>query len=985
MRDRILVTVLLGALGAGLCSAATGKVTLGARSFTLTTPRLEATVCDGVVVSITDLGSGEVHADAALADCPMPTGLGHLTGNPRGMAALHSPWGNQQMNQDLPPGQSSPTMHRPGPASQYQAVPIQDGVRATWTGLTNGAQEFPEESLTLEAWVDAASGQMHMRAAGSSPAGGCYGLQVPLANLHPDHAFYVPSFGGVRYDQSARPGLITLGGTPFWEAPVVAVEGRKSSLGLWIEDDAFRPSFFFMNWSGKSFSLAIESLQYMPYEELTAAQSATWRLDSFAGGWVDAMTPYRRWYAAAFAPELAARAAVTWADRIRVIVDHCTYTDEALRQMASLFDPETVLFHEWNARAPEFDHDLPDWTPRAGYPQRVARLQQYGFRTMAYVNTYCVNYNSAVFQRDRIAEFGLTRRSGGLWDYTKPSQSFATAKDGQLLYLDPLSPRWRAYHTDMMIQWRKDSGTDANYEDVGGTAGDFGNGTVAGKAGAQGGTEQFRELLRRNPGVPMASEYAPDHMAFAVRWPLRYQQVWGNDATRTWWMEHQRPVSAYIHGPLARPWIPVINAEGDVKRHVVVACADALGGLAQLSGTEEELRATSGMPYHMRSRAQLFASRQLTPVFPSERWAPGVACHYQDRDGRRYVYSADVTRQEMAGPDGQPLYQRVTGLNQLDTALTLPGWPAAAPGRIMGLNPEIRYALQRGGHDRTRVQVTDLPAGIRISRYESTPQRTVLVLAGVNDQSPREGRVTLRANRKFVQVILNDKAAECLPWDDKAKAPAGDLAYTTPFPAHFVLVEGAAAAPKVGEYFGDGKEKARYIAVATGLERGGELEVVHHARFTPPGEAAACPMFLLNGGGECEVVLDYLVAVPTATSSLQVFVRNAQTKYGNGAIPRLYVNGRVVREKDLGPVGPNPNWKAGDDPYTKRLWDTDYRRWTVPLGHLAGQGVAVTLATDAKNENNADMIWWSRPRFVDDPAQQASFVRLTAAGQPVAE
>jgi hypothetical protein len=70
------------------------------------------------------------------------------------------------------------------------------------------------------------------------------------------------------------------------------------------------------------------------------------------------------------------------------------------------------------------------------------------------------------------------------------------------------------YHTDMMLKWKSDTDTDANYEDTGGCSGDFGNGVVAGKFGAQGSVEAFRELLRRNPTVPMASEYAPDAIAF---------------------------------------------------------------------------------------------------------------------------------------------------------------------------------------------------------------------------------------------------------------------------------------------------------------------------------------------------------------------------------------------------------------------------------------------------------------------------------------
>ena len=536
----------------------------------------------------------------------------------------------------------------------------------------------------------------------------------------------------------------------------------------------------------------------------------------------------------------------------------------------------------------------------------------------------------------------------------------------------------------MMIQWRRDTGTDANYEDVAGTAADYGNGVIAGKSGAQGGTEQFRELLSRNPEVPMASEYAPDNMAFAVRWPLRYQQVWGNEATRVWWMEHQRPVSAYIHGPLARPWIPVVNAESDFSRHVVVGCSDALGGMGQLFGTEEELWATTGMPFHMKLRAQLFAERQLRPVFPKERWEEGLACVYEDRDGRRYRYTTTETLQQMTGPDGQPVHQRLTGLNQIATPLTLPGWPATGEGKVMGLSPAIRYALSRGAHDRTAVQVTALPEGIRITRFDVTKQRNILALEPADDTAPQQGDIALRANARFTRALLNDQVVDSPPWDDKTNASGGPKTYDTNFPAYFVFMATGGAAPAVSEYFGDDRETGRYISVATGLERGGDFVIQHRAGFAVPGEATAPPFFLLDWGSDCEVTLDWLVQVPAADSALWVCVRNSQTKYGNGAIARLYLNGRMVHALDLSPT-PNPDWKEGGDPYAHNIWDTAFHAWTIPVGKFAGQPVAVTIATDAKGENNADMVWWSRPKFISAPAQEAQFVSLAEDGQAAPE
>ena len=126
-------------------------------------------------------------------------------------------------------------------------------------------------------------------------------------------------------------------------------------------------------------------------------------------------------------------------------------------------------------------------------------------------------------------------------------------------------------------------------------------------------------------------------------------------------------------------------------------------------------------------------------------------------------------------------------------------------------------------------------------------------------------------------------------------------------------------------------------------------------------------------------VSDYVALVPDKETALEVYVRNNQVKYGNGGIARLYVNGREVHALDLGPK-PNPDWKKGMDYYAKGLWDTDIHRWRVPLGHWVGLPVAVTIASDAKGENNADQLWWTRPKLVKDTEQKAAFVKLTEKG-----
>ncbi len=337
-----------------------------------------------MIVELMNLQTGEIHASRKSSDLNIPTGLGHLGNNAKTAANLHNPWGTRELNPNAKPGTSYPNMHRPTVDSGYEVSDRDGGARVTWVGLTNGTEMFPEETLTVEMWEDPTSGALLIRASASSPDGGVYGVQVPIVNLHADHSFYFPSFGGMMYDKYLKPSLVTLGGSPFWEASVIGIEGRQGSLALWVEDGQFHPNHCFFNWSGKTFSIAIEHLNLMPFEPHTETTSVTWHLDMFEGGWVDAMTPYKEWYSRNFSKEMAARAAVQWADQIRVVIDQWDGGQpETMEELAKILDPDTVLFHSWDARAPGFDRELPDWTPRQGYVESVQMLQKLGFRTMA--------------------------------------------------------------------------------------------------------------------------------------------------------------------------------------------------------------------------------------------------------------------------------------------------------------------------------------------------------------------------------------------------------------------------------------------------------------------------------------------------------------------------------------------------------------------------------------------------------------------------
>lgn len=971
---------LISGHGASQASAADDPAKSDARSFTIRTTRLEATFEDGMVVYLKNLGTGEVHADSALADYGILRGLGHLNKDPESAAKLHCPWGSRAAKQQYPHGAPCPHMHHPYSGSKVKIVTLKDGHKqATWTGLSNGRQNFPDETLTVEAWADSQTQALCFKASATSSEKGVYGVQVPIANLHADHAFYIPSFGGEMYDKNMEPGLNVLEREgPFLEAPVVAVEGRQGSLGLWTEDDKFHPSFLFFDWSGKSFALAFEHLNLMPFEPYTRVDSVVYHVDVFDGGWVDAMTPFRDWYARLFAEEMKTRDGVKWADKIRVVIDDFTHTNENYRKLATIFDPETVLIQEWDARAPSFGQELPDWTPRKEYVERVKTLHRLGFKTMAYVCSYCVNYNSPVFKRDRIQEFTLPRKISMFWRYTRPYQTFESMKglDGKLMYLDPLSAWWRKYHTDMMIRWREETGTDANYEDTAGCAMDFGNGIVDGLFGGQGCKEMFRELLRRNPTVPMSGEDCQDAIGFALRWVL-HDIGWGGDQTKTFWMARQRPVLAYLYG--SRIWIRTQKSESNFMRHAIVASSDAVGGMAQSPAKTSDLEAMTGITFHMKWRAKFFANKQLTPYFVRDRCEKNLACLYKDAEGNIYKYYTTGDDQVMLGPNGEEIYRRFTGKNGLETSLCLPSWPATAEGKLFGLNPQARYALVPGGSDETRVRVTSLPEGVKITRYYDADDFTLLVLEPVDAKGPKRGEVgfSFSRNPPLIQIVLlSDERVNVPSWNAK-EIRHDPIAYETAFPARFLFVRGEVEAATPNSYFGEAAQRGRFIITGVGLDRGGIHWRKGWSMRQVPGEEGRVPFISINGGTDSEVVYDFLARVPTKDSTRKVYVVNFNALGTDGTIARLYVNGQVVHEQEFASQ-PNPNWKGSTNPRNPHEGrflppSHNFQAWHVPLGHMAGKPVLVSYATDPRLSDNGDSQYWSKPMFIQDPAQKALF------------
>lgn len=949
-----------------------GPATKTADGFTIATRAIELTISQGAVTRVYNKLTGEIHTAPSVSSSWMPRGIvcsAAESGGMRPVQELHTQWGahpiyGAQLAETLARVSRGPTS-----SSTVQWTPTPQGMRCTWRGLSNGAAIFPADSITIEATVDPKTDLIELSASGTtSTTADVVGLVVPVVNLHSQHSILVPSFGGLRFPASDLYGrkLFSLEGAPFVEAPVIAAETPLGVFGMWVEDQTFRPYATLYGGDSTSTAFAIEAVNEMPFEGKRASRTAKWKIGAFRGTWTAAMTPYRDWYARTFGTETAMRRQAAWAQNISVIVDRTGPAATSLARLAKELDPSRVLIHDWYARQPEFDTMLPDWTPRSSFRELVTEAHRFGFKAMGYVNTYCVNYGSPVFERDNIRSIGLTRRHASLSRYSDPVKTFANATPNEYLYLDPISPAWRRYHTDQMIRWRADTAADANYEDTAGTAGDFGNGAIGGISGAQGGWAQFSDLLQRNP-VPMATEFSPDNMAFASTWSLRYSQTWGTDDIRRQWESRHHPIAQFIFGGAARAWVPTVSAETDPAKWTVLACSDALGGVAQLEATEVSFAASAGLARHMMDRARIFSTLGLFPYFEAWPKDPSVLCQYRDRAGSVYHYRLRDGVQELAKVGGATLYQRVWGKTRVESALRIHGWPAFTSTASIGLNPAAMYALSPAVPDSTLIRIDRLPSSSAITRYVEDAG-FVLVNFDRNGTSSTDTAASIVARTPFTDIILrSNNGRVLLRAGPLASGARLDLRLADA--CELLLVRSEIPAPQVVTRGNEGAlvsatpPKGNFVMNPAGFERGGDFTPPHTLNWSLAGSGIRLPFRFMAGGGDSEIALDHLAMVPSSASTVEFTVRNTQTKYGNGCICRVLVNGRQTVAKDLGPQR---------DIWGNVTWSTSGHRFRVPLGAHAGLPIVLTIAVWGKGDGNADEIWMSDPRFINDTAQSVS-------------
>ena len=943
------------ALAAALAMAtAAGAMEFGEKDGVLTfrTKRMEVEVRDARIVGVKSLG-GTILAGGGTPYPSITAGLGNMTGREAELSKAHFPWGDALANPGAPLSNDSPLAIYRAPSERTRLdVQEKDGtVTAVWSGLSNGTDFFPGDSIAMTFRADA-NGALEMTAAGQSAEKGVFGIQIPIENLDGGGQFVIPSFGGLEYDAASpkKPSIMTFSATGlYYEAQLMTYTLGGAALGYWFEDATFRPYFAFLGRGEKAANFGFEINTLIPFEARDGIAAPTFKLDVFDDAdWIAAARPYRDWYRAAFAADIAQRDSIPWAEAINAISDTGVPSAEVLRRIASFMDPAKVLLQVWQARKEGFTTNIPDYTLREKYPAEVSGAHEHGFKVMCYVCSLCAVYKSPAWDRDNVGDFFLTRKNSiskynegktafdenvdGNITAAAGADQFARLKPGALLYGDPLSAGWRKYFTGLVVKLNRESGTDANYQDTLGVITESGNGVIDGLSGAQGNAALVRELRDAMPETPMASEFGPASIAFAVKWPLNYASAWGGKEFRKYRMNRQRPLTAFVLG--YRPWVPSARTAQDFHKHVVAAVSDSISGMGMFAAAAD-MDVKSGFADHLVLRSKIFIDNSLVPHYPERKYPEGVVAMYKDAKGGIYHYRVDGGLQTLLDPDGKPLYGRVGGVSSLKTGLKLPGWPAYDRDGLYGLDPERSYALFPEAGTPPEFNFGRIPENAALTRYYAAEDFAYAEFAGAG-----KAEIDVKAPARFVNMLANDMPAAL-------GAVSGEL------PLRLAFFSGKTVPPGT----------VRKIDITgNGMERGAG-EPLPASRRTFAGEK----LYRITGYNAKS--LDAVFRVEHDDEAIEFMFVNTQERHGDGSVVTALVNGNPVASFDC-LVADVKRLALGER--TPPVFDAKLRKWSVPVGRFKGREILFTVRSDSKASTNADSQWISLPEITRGAKQEFS-------------
>lgn len=183
-----------------------------------------------------------------------------------------------------------------------------------------------------------------------------------------------------------------------WEENFVAYGTENGGMWIWSEGSRNRFKFLHIRNNDNPYSVAFDSQNYGPIEDLLSAGGITWKINTYLGDWTTPVGQYRQILMKDPAWERSKATLPEWFNDIKLVYCWCPTDEKILDILKEYIDPKHVLIHLPHWRIHKYDQQYPDYSAS---PEAAAFIQEgtaMGYHIAPHFNCYEIDPSLPEFE-----------------------------------------------------------------------------------------------------------------------------------------------------------------------------------------------------------------------------------------------------------------------------------------------------------------------------------------------------------------------------------------------------------------------------------------------------------------------------------------------------------------------------------------------------------------------------------------------------------
>ena len=304
---------------------------------------------------------------------------------------------------------------------------------------------------------------------------------------------------------------------------------------------------------------------------------------------------------------------------------------------------------------------------------------------------------------------------GWYWDTTHPHR---------VAFINPASSAFRKIIIQELKDVWQEHRVDGFFLDVSHFVVNDANGLIDGLNSAQGMALLHEELADALPGVAFGGERLHEVTFFRESFAQRPVLSFSPPA-------ELHPISAFLFSPythaIGGPHLPNPDENPALHQQILTAY-ESWGVLPTLNvWSVHQLGPDRVETQRLLSIARTRQQFGLKPDFESD-WSSDTVFNYIGQNGEIAAFQRTPTGSILTLPDDSIGYESVSGITQVKTDRSLPGWHAYNETAILGLNPKQSYFLNEMPRDFSQPHINSLPESVLVMEARVTENAALFYL-----------------------------------------------------------------------------------------------------------------------------------------------------------------------------------------------------------------------------------------------------------------